>query len=200
MDDESRSPTGGETAAPETKHLAPEEVLERLDSMSADDKRRLRLIERRRRGGTDFQENELYSEAVCQAIVGERHCPRDQSFVAFLAQSMRSIASHRRKALGRAQPLTSDGQGRGRGEKQIAAGQLDPEALLIEKQAEDVIKVIYEALDGDDEAQLAVIAISGQNRGKALRDEIGVDQAGYDYIMKRIRRTLAKKFPHGFRS
>jgi hypothetical protein len=200
MDDESGSPTGGETAAPETKHLAPEEVLEKLDSMSADDKRKLRLIERRRRGGTDFQEHELYSEAVCQAIIGERHCPRDQSFVAFLAQSMRSIASHRRKELGRAEPLTSDDQGRGGGEKRAAADQPDPEALLIEKQAEDVIKVIYEALDGDDEAQLAVIAISGQNRGKALRDEIGVDQAGYDYIMKRIRRTLAKKFPHGFRS
>ncbi|MET4344701.1 sigma-70 family RNA polymerase sigma factor [Bradyrhizobium sp. RT9a] len=200
MDDESGSPTGGVTAAPETKHLAPEEVLEKLDSMSANDKRKLRLIERRRRGGTDFQENELYSEAVCQAIVGERRCPRDESFVAFLAQSMRSIASHRRKALGRTVPLTSDDHRPGGGEKQIAADQLDQEALLIEKQAEDVTKVIYDALEDDEEAQLAVIAISGQNRGKALRDEIGVDQAGYDYIMKRIRRTLAKKFPDGFRS
>ena len=53
-------------------------------------------------------------------------------------------------------------------------------------------------LEGDDEAQLAVIAISGPNTGKALRDEIGTDQPGYDYIMKRIRRTLAKKFPKGF--
>lgn len=197
MDDESGSLTGGVTAAPETKHLAPEEVLEKLDSMSADDKRKLRLIERRRRGGTDFQENELYSEAVCQAIVCERYCPRDESFVAFLAQSMRSIASHRRKVLGRTDPLTSDD--RGGGEKQIAADQLDPEGLLIEKEAKDVIEVIYKALQGDDEAQLAVIAISGQNRGKALRDEIGVDQAGYDYIMKRIRRTLGKKFPNGLR-
>ncbi len=200
MDDESGSPKGGAAAGPDTKHLAPEEVLEKLDSMSADDKRKLRLIERRRRGGTNFQENELYSEAVTQAIVGERHCPRDESFIAFLAQSMRSIASHRRKALGRMDSLTFSDHGSGGGEKQIASDQLDPEALLIEEQAEDVIKAIYEALEGDEEAQLAVIAISGQNRGKALRDEIGVDQAGYDYIMKRIRRTLAKKFPNGFRS
>ncbi|MGY3532204.1 sigma-70 family RNA polymerase sigma factor [Bradyrhizobium sp. USDA 4452] len=200
MDDKSGSPKGGVIAATETKHFAPEEVLEKLDSMSADDKRKLRLIERRRRGGTDFQENELYCEALTQAIVGQRHCPREESFVAFLAQSMRSIASHRRKALGRKESLTSDGRGHDGGEKQVASDQLDPEALLIEKQAEDVIKVIYEALEGDEEAQLAVIAISGQNRGKALRDEIGVDQAGYDYIMKRIRRTLAKKLPDGFRS
>lgn len=201
MDNKSGSPKGGMAAIPETEHLAPEEVLEKLDFMSADDKRRLWLIERRRRGGTDFQENELYFEAVCQAVVGERKCPRDQGFVAFLAQSMRSIASHRRAALARRDSLTFDTSWGGIAERQVKVDQLDPEGLLIEKEeAEDIIRVIYEALEGDEEAQLAVIAISGPNRGKALRDEIGVDQAGYDYIMKRIRRTLAKKFPNGFRS
>src|SRR6202022_3390240 len=44
------------------RHLAPEEVLEKLDSLSADDKLRLRLLERRRLGGTDLQEGELYHE------------------------------------------------------------------------------------------------------------------------------------------
>jgi len=195
----SGSSEGSTAAVSETEFLAPAEVLEKLDSMSADDKRRLRLIERRRRGGTDFQENELYSEAVCQAVVGERNCPRDESFVAFLAQSMRSIASHRREALGRTESLT-EGDERGGADRQVVSDALDPEALLIEKQSEDAIKTIYEALEGDEQAQLAVIAISGPNRGKALRDEIGVDQAGYDYIMKRIRRILAKRFPDGFQS
>ncbi len=199
MDDMSGSPKGSPAAVSETVHLAPEEVLEKLDSMSADDKRRLRLIERRRRGGTDFGENELYSEAVCQAIVGERRCPRDESFIAFLAQSMRSIASHRREALARTESLT-EGHDRGGAERQVASGGLDPEALLVEKQSEDTIRTIYEALEGDEQVQFAVIAISGPNKGKALRDEIGVDQAGYDYLMRRIRKTLGKKFPGGFRS
>lgn len=199
MDDMSGSPKGSPAAVSETEHLASEEVMEKLDSMSADDKRRLRLIERRRRGGTDFGENELYSEAVCQAIVGERRCPRDESFIAFLAQSMRSIASHRREALARTESLTEDGERDG-AERQIASEGLDPEALLIEKQSEDTIRAIYEALEGDEQAQLAVIAISGPNKGKALRDEIGVDQAGYDYIMRRVRKTLGNKFPRGFRS
>jgi hypothetical protein len=195
----SGSPTGGKAAVSETEHLAVGEVREKLDSISDDDLRRLRLIERRRRGGTDFGENELYFEAVCQAVVGERRCPKDVSFVAFLAQSMRSIASHRRKALARTESLT-EGVGRGQAERQVRSDALDPEALLMEKQSEDVIKSIYEALEGDEEAQLAVIAISGPNKGKALRDEIGVDQAGNDYIMKLIKRSLAKKFPDGFRS
>jgi hypothetical protein len=199
MDDMSGSPKGSTASVSETEHLAPEEVLEKLDSMSADDKRRLRLIERRRRGGTDFGENELYSEAVCQAVVGERRCPKDESFVAFLAQSMRSIASHRREALARTESLTKE-DGRVGGARQVASDGLDPEAVLIEKQSEDTIKVIYDALEGDEEAQLAVIAIAGPNKGKALRDEIGVDQAGYDYIMKRIRKILGRKFPNGFRS
>ena len=195
----SGSPKGSPAAVSETEYLASDEVMEKLDSMSADDKRRLRLIERRRRGGTDFGENELYSEAVCQAIVGERRCPRDESFIAFLAQSMRSIASHRREALARTELLTEDGERNG-AERQVASEGLDPEALLIEKQSEDTIRAIYDALEGDEQAQLAVIAISGLNKGKALRDEIGVDQAGYDYIMRRVRKTLGKKFPRGFRS
>ena len=89
-------------------HLAPEEVLEKLDSLSAEDKIRLRLIELRRRGGTDFKEGLLYQEAVCQAVLGERRCPRDESFVAFLAQSMRSVASHRRAQLKRQKSASMD--------------------------------------------------------------------------------------------
>jgi hypothetical protein len=197
MDDMSGSPKGSIAAVSETEHLVPEEVVEKLDAIIDDDHRRLRLIERRRRGGTDFRENELYSEAVCQAVFGERRCPKGVSFVAFLAQSMRSIASHRREALARTDSLTEGG---GTAERQVPSDALDPEALFMEKQSEDTIKAIYEALEGDEEAQLAVIAISGPNKGKALRDEIGVDQAGYDYIMKRIRRTLAKKLPDGFPS
>jgi hypothetical protein len=39
MDDKSGSPEGGMAAVSETGHLASEEVLEKLDAMSADDKR-----------------------------------------------------------------------------------------------------------------------------------------------------------------
>jgi len=35
---------------------------------------------------------------------------KDESFVAFLAQSMRSIASHRREALARTESLTEKGE------------------------------------------------------------------------------------------
>jgi hypothetical protein len=195
MNDMSNSPDGDEVADSDKSHLAPEEVLEKLDALSADEKLRLRLIERRRRDGTDFQENELYCEAVSQAIVGVRRCPQHTPFVAFLAQTMRSIASHKREALAKTESLTAeedDGS-----EQQLRSDELDPEAMLIKSESGDVVTAILECFEGDDQAQNAIIAISGPNTGKALRDEIGVDQAGYDYIMKRIRRTLAKKLPKG---
>lgn len=190
----------GDLSEPQNGHLASEEVLEKLDSLSAADKRRLRLIELRRLSGTDFQEGLLYQEAVCQVLLGERRCPREGSFVAFLAQSMRSIASHRRKELARQVPLTKvDGAGN-LVELPIAADQLDPEEALIEREASDVVTEMYELLEGDDEAQLTVMVIALGKKGKELRDELGIDQARFDYIMKRIRRAAAKKYPKGWPS
>ena len=198
--DHASAPLAGELSESESRHLAPEEVLERLDSLSPEDKRRLKLIELRRLSGTDFQEGLLYQEAVCQALLGERRCPREVSFVAFLAQSMRSIASHRRKALSRQVPTSKlDGSGN-LVDLPIAADQLDPEETLIEWEAADVVAEIYKLLEGDDEAQLTIMAIADGKKGKELRDELGIDQARFDYIMKRIRRAVAKKYPKGWPS
>jgi hypothetical protein len=72
--DHASAPLADGLSEPESKHLAPEEVLERLDSLSPEDKRRLKLIEVRRFAGTDFKEGLLYQEAICQAILGERRC------------------------------------------------------------------------------------------------------------------------------
>ena len=192
------APLAGEITEPESRHLAPEEVLERIDSLSTGGLRRLRLIEQRRLAGTDFSPGLLYQEALCQAIVGERHCPRDVSFVAFLAQSMRSIASHRRKALSRQVPTSRVDEPRNLVDLPIAADQLDPEQTLIEREAADLVADIYKLLEGDDEAQLTIMAIVDGKKGKELRDELGIDQARFDYIMKRIRRAVAKKYPKGW--
>ena len=198
MDDVTEPSTSGEVPQPETKHLAPEEVLERLDSLSAEDKMRLRLIERRKLGGTDFKEGELYKEAVCRAIVGQRKCPRDKSFVAFLVQTMRSIASHRRAALAKHVPLEKTDRHGKTAKLQIASDQLDPEATLIEREAVDIVSHIYDCLAGDEQAQSVILAISYEEKGKAVRDAAGVDQATFDYAMKRIRKVMRKKYPNGW--
>lgn len=192
------APLAGDVDGPEPEHLTAEEVVQRLDALSVGELGKLRLIEERRRAGTDFGPLMLYQEAVCQVICGERRCPRDVSFVAFLAQSMRSVASHRRKALSRQVPMSrTEGSGV-LVALQIAADQLDPEEALISQEAIDVVVEIYALFEGDDEAQLTIMAIVDGKKGKVLRDELGITQAEFDYVMKRIRRTVAKKYPKGW--
>jgi hypothetical protein len=53
--DEASSPVAGSVSEPENGHLAPGEVVERLDSLSAGELNKLRLIEQRRLDGTRFQ-------------------------------------------------------------------------------------------------------------------------------------------------
>jgi DNA-directed RNA polymerase specialized sigma24 family protein len=195
---EASASLAGDLSEPENKHLAPEEVLELLDSLSAVELRKLRLIEGRRLAGTDFSRGMLYQEAVCQAILGERRCPREVTFVAFLAQSMRSVASHRRKALSRQVAMSKVDDSGNLAVFEIAADQLNPEETLIEREAADAVPEIYKLFEGDDEAQLTIMAIAEGKKGKELRDELGIDQARFDYIMKRIRRAAAKKYPQGW--
>jgi hypothetical protein len=33
-----------------------------------------------------------------------------------------------------------------------------------------------------------------------LRDAVGIDQAAYDYAMRRIKKAVKKRFPEGFPS
>jgi len=182
------------------EHLAPEEVLKKLESLSAEDKIRLRLIERRRRSGTDFPEGHLYRETICLALPGNRKCPRDVPLIAFLFQTMRSLASHRRAQLKRQESTSKTNREGHASELQIPTDQHNPETALIEREDTDIVTAIYECLAGDDEAQFVIMALADGKKGKELRDEIGIDQAAYDYAMRRIRKALAKKFPKGIPS
>ena len=86
-------------------------------------------------------------------------------------------------------------------ETQVASEQLDPEAFLIEQESTDTVTAIYDCFEGDDEAQLVILAIAGGKKGKALRDEIGVDQAALRlYHEARDKRVMTKKYPKGWPS
>jgi DNA-directed RNA polymerase specialized sigma24 family protein len=181
----------GDPSSPENKHLGNEEVRQRLASLTAGELRKLRLIEARHLAGTDFSPRMLYQEAVCRVILGERNCPRDEAFIAVLANMMKSIASHRRRQLKRQVELAEG--------HEIATDQLDPEQMLIERESSDLVTEIYALFEGDDEAQLTIMAFAeGDKKGKELRAALGVDQAGFDYIKKRIKRVVAKKYPKGW--
>ncbi|WP_456653212.1 sigma-70 family RNA polymerase sigma factor [Bradyrhizobium lupini] len=187
------------TRPQDPEHLAPEEVLTALEVFSAEDKLRLKLIERRRRSGTDFGEGELYHEALCLTLIGRRKCPIDVPLIAFLAKTMQNLSYHRRAKLKRerknAKSNAEDIQ-----DLQVLTDQHNPELSLIEQEDTDTVTAIYRCLDADEEAQFVVMALADGKRGKDLRDEIGIDQAAYDYAMRRIKKAVKKRFPEGLPS
>jgi DNA-directed RNA polymerase specialized sigma24 family protein len=195
---ETEPPSG--TEPPDSEHLAPEEVLQALDSMSADDKLKLHRLAERRRAGTDFGKGELYREALCQTLLGKRKCPVDVSPVAFLVQTMRSLAYHRRAQLKRVQAAAKPGRADDFRDLQVLTDRHNPEAALIEQEDTEIVAAIYDCLDGDEEAQYVIVAIAEGKKGKELRDAVGIDQAAYDYAMRRIKKAVKKRFPEGFPS
>jgi len=202
MDDLSEPPVTD--MSPDEGHLSYEEVLAAIEALSALDRARLDLLERRSLDGTDFAEGDLLHEAICSAFFGEKKCPRETAFLAFLAQSMRNIAGRRRIHLRRQVPIgagvTCD---EGKNEIEImddAPGVLD-EIIRDEdeKRAAEVWAVLQPLYKSDEQAQLVLLGWEERMRGKQLREFLGVSQAELDYIIKRIRRLAARHYPKGWR-
>jgi DNA-directed RNA polymerase specialized sigma24 family protein len=169
-----------------------------VDGLSAEDKLKLREIEKIYLRRTDLGEGDLLHEALCAPILGDRKCPRRVPVMAFIVQTMRSMANHQLEKHARE---TSDG---GAAQEKAEAGAavmftssaLNPEVALIEREA---VEAIYSCFDGDEQAQLVILGWSAGCRGKELREYVGVDQAGLDYAIKRIRRAMTKRYPHGWK-
>ena len=85
-----------QVGTPTSGFLDSEEVVAALGSLTAQDKLKLHNIEKVYLRGTDLSPKDLLHEALCAVIMGDRKCPRAVSPMAFIVQTMRSIASHKR--------------------------------------------------------------------------------------------------------
>ena len=81
----------------------------------------------------------------------------------------------------------------------FSAAPPSPEDLLLEAKSEDTVRVIHAMFEGDPEAQMVILGWSEGYRGKELRELVGVDQAALDYAVKRIRRSMTKRYPDGWK-
>ncbi len=191
----------GTEPASSADFLDPEEVGAALDSLSAEDKLKLLAIEKYCLRGTDLSPKELLHEAMCGVIMGDRKCPRGVSPMAFIVQTMRSIASHQRTK--RRREMADGGASQdgvdGAAVIMFSSAPASPEAILMEQQSEDTIRVIQSCFEGDEQAQLVILGWSEGYRGKELREFVGVDQAALDYAIKRIGRTMTKRYPDGWK-
>ncbi len=200
---EMNEPLVTDTSADE-QYLNHKEMLAAIDALSALDRARLDLLERRHLDGTDFAVGDLLQQAICSALFREKNCPRGRSFLAFLAQSMRNIAGRQRKHLRRQVPIgVGAAHQEGVEESEVtddAPGALD-EIIRSEdeKRAAEVLAILQRHYESDEHAQLVLLGWDERMRGKQLREFVGVSQAELDYIIKRIRRCAARLFPNGWR-
>lgn len=191
-----------EAPAKEGDCLAVGEIGAAFDGLSPDDKLKLHAIDAQFCGGTGLGQQELLYEAVCRALTGARKCPREVSFMAFMVETMRSIASHERAKRSRSAPLAAVprlGEAP-KGPSDCRSDQLTPEEHLLEREAADLVQTIYGLFEDDPEAQLVLMGWADGLRGKELRDATGLDQAGVDYAGKRIRSLMRKQYPKGWTS
>ena len=200
---EARVMEGERTATAE--HLTAEEVLAAFEALSPDDKRKLIVIERKFLGGSGRQRGELYREALCRALLGERHCPRALPIIAFLIQTMRSIASHDRERQSKQTSLDPGDVAMAEASRLspgLASDQLDPEEHLLATEnaaAADTVAKIQGHFEGDEQCQMVLLGWAEGLRGKDLRDFVDVDQVRLDYLGKKIRRKMNKLYPNGWR-
>lgn len=178
-------------------HLWADEVVAAFALLSPTDKLKLDAIEGIKRKGTGFGRGQLLHEAFCLAALGKRRCPRDVPLMAFLVQTMRSLASHERERRRGIEPLDDVPPDVLTGACQPAEA---PAADLMERLAHsrETVETIFNLFDGDEKAQLVVLAWADGCRGAALREATGLDQAGIDYAAKRIRKKMRALYPHGW--
>jgi hypothetical protein len=191
-------PEGDIIGTPSTSsHLDPEAVAEAYAALSVDEKRKLLAIETRMRGGTSFGPGEIFREALTRALLGKRRCPSDVVFTAFLIETMRSIASHDRKRPRRTASL--DETSEADVVRSVSSGG-SPRTPEEEMMAAEIVRAIHAHFDGDEEARLLLLGWGADLRGKDLREFVGVDQAGLDYLIKRVRRTMGRLYPQGWQA
>jgi DNA-directed RNA polymerase specialized sigma24 family protein len=171
--------------------LSVEEIVGAFEALPSDDKLRLTTIEAIRRRGTGFGPGELIHEAVCRALTGARTCPRDVPLMAFMATTMRSVASHDREQRRRTEALGYDSDGTG-------ADAPSPEDVLIQNEEAAAVQAIHGQFDDDPEVQLVLLGWQDGLRGVALREATGLDQGQLDYAIKRMRTRMRKTYPQGW--
>lgn len=179
---------------PEREHLGTDEIGAAFDGLSRDDKLKLHAIEAHLLGGTGLGSGELLRDAVYRALEGERKCPRDVPFMAFLVMTMKSIAWHARRRSHRTVVMADPPETPDASEDDSSLSP-SPEDELI---SSSVLQEIHAHFQDDEEAVLVLMGWSDGLRGKDLREATGLDQRSLDYAIKRIRTRMRRLYPNGW--
>jgi len=183
---------------PTENYASAQEVAGALVTLSSANKARLRYAAHLRSIGLiGVSWEDLLSEAAARALSGTRRWPKDVPFVAFMMQTVRSIASEEWHRLStRGETLESDLQATDDNQEGSVLAEIVLDTVTPERvaQARSALREI-EGLFIDDPDALSVF------RGLALghspeetQVQAGMSAVSYASTQRRIRRTLANHF------
>ena len=181
-----------------------EGINEALSSLSDADMVRLSRIARRYCKGR-IDPDDLLQQAFVATLDGSRKCPRNIGVLAFLAGTMRSIASCRFKSFTRTPELHlifhPDGVCEETSlEVEIPVEAPPPDQQLISEQEAGAIRTAILSLFADDE--LASLIVEGDMEGMVaneIRQLTGLDEKGYNSKRRLIRRRIDRAYPEGWK-
>lgn len=190
--------------APEKPVLSVEETNDALSSLSNADLIRLGRIARwYARGRID--PDDLLQQAFVAALDGSRKCPRDIRVMAFLAGTIRSLASCRYKSLARSPELhltatPDDDCDEIFVEIDMPTDSPNADQQIVSEQETAAIRTAILSLFADDE--LAHVIVEGTMEGidaSELRELSGLDGTAYNSKRRLIRRRIDKAYPKGWK-
>lgn len=184
------------SSQPVKSYASSKEVEHALATMSSADRARLRhSAQLRSLGLTGVDWEDLISEATTRALSGVRRWPRDVPFIAFMIQTIRSIASEEwQQRLFLAEDLDSDPSSGTDTQSSHVVPDLATDMVTPERvaQAHSALGEIESIFSGDDEALSIIRGLALGHTPEETQKEANLSSVSYASAQRRIRRVLAK--------
>lgn len=175
------------------------EVAEALRQLSDADMRRLEALARVRAIGLhEVDWRDLLYESVHRLYEGRRRWPRDVPLIAFLHQTMRSIASEHWKRRDEGKVVSEADLLRNEGEERIGIVEAAPDGTTSperETAAAETLARIESLFADDPDAQTVISGMVSGKGPREIQEGADMDNKRYATTQRRIRRTLARAFP-----
>ena len=179
-------------------YASSQEVARALVTLSPANKARLRhSAQLRSLGLTGVSWEDLVSESAARALSGTRRWPTDVPFIAFMIQTVRSIASEEWQRLSiHGESLDSDLQPLEGDQHESVLAELAIDTLTPERvvQARSALLEIEGLFSDDPEALSVIRGLALGNSPDETQAQAGISAVSYASTQRRIRRSLAKHF------
>jgi len=172
-----------------------EEVVQALQSLHQADLVRLKQLAKLRCAGLHLMDwEDLLNEAITRVLAGSRRWPRQVPFVAFMAQTFRSIANEEWRRLELANTTSESDLSDSEGTPALESAALNPihpgREVLARKAIEEI-----ESLFEDDPSAMAILQGFAQGyTPDEIMGQNGLSSTQYATLQRRIRRKLGKHF------